>query len=391
MSDSRLLFDAFSIYYEKGMEALDRSNYEVARRNINCAAETLYKLAKESNGILKEKRVKRADELAELAKRIENKQREAYVIKNNASNDAARLGIVEAKPKSTNSKVKKDEDLTEFLPAEKTGVTFDDVAGLEEVKNEIKKQIIEPRLHPEIYKKFKKDKGGGILLYGVPGTGKTMIAQAIANEIDAKFFSIKCSDIASRFFGDSEQNIKNLFAEAKKYPCSIVFFDEFEALGTKRDTYSTVMKRVVPELLAQMQGFEKNDNTLLIIAATNRPWDIDPAFMRAGRIGTHIYVPLPDEDARRAIITKKLEDVPTVENIDMDRMIQVTNGFNGADVANFCNRLKDFAIDRSIQGGLESPINNDDIDATVQIVKSTVDPNDVKKIAEYEKAQGLDN
>jgi transitional endoplasmic reticulum ATPase len=254
------------------------------------------------------------------------------------------------------------------------------------VKNEINRLIIQPLKFPDLYKKFKKKMGGGVLLYGVPGTGKTMIAQAIATEINAVFYSIKCSDLVSKYVGDSEQNIKNLFLEARRHPVSIIFFDEFEALGTKRDSYSTVMKRIVPELLSQIQGFEKSKNLLLVIAASNRPWDIDSAFIRPGRFEVAIHVPLPDEAARRKIIELKLKDIPTTDNVNIDQMVKMTEGFNGADVADaFCERLKDFAIQRTISSGNDSPITEEDVHNTAKIVKSSVQIQDLKKIAEYEQ------
>ncbi|RJX27639.1 MAG: ATP-binding protein, partial [Acholeplasma sp.] len=269
-----LLKDAFDIYYEKGMDALKNKQYSISNRNILAASETLLKMAKSSKGVVKAQRIKRAEELCSLANQIERKVNEEYSTKNNANSDIQMInkGQSSSRTENQNSEsVKKDEELTNFIPVDGTGVMLSDVAGLEQAKDEISRLIIEPMKHPEIYSKFKKNKGGGILLYGVPGTGKTMIAQAIANEIDAKFYSIKCSDIASKWFGDSEQNVKNLFVEARKHPCSIIFFDEFEALGTKRDSYSTVMKRLVPELLSQMQGFTRSNGILLLIAATNRP------------------------------------------------------------------------------------------------------------------------
>jgi transitional endoplasmic reticulum ATPase len=211
-----------------------------------------------------------------------------------------------------------------------------------------------------------------------------MFAQAIATELDAAFFSVKCSDIASKWFGDSEQNVRRLFQEARKHPCSIIFFDEFEALGAKRDSHATVMKRLVPELLAQMQGFEKNENTLLVIAATNRPWDIDSAFLRPGRFNTSIYVPLPDEEARRTIIKKQLDGIPLVENFDFERVVRVTEKFNGSDVTEFCDKLKDYALQRTIESGIESKVTNDDVTFTSERVHSSVQVDDIKKIAQYQ-------
>ena len=385
MDDNRLLFDAFEIYYDRGIAALQKNEYPVARRNILAAAETLLKIAKDSIGAAKAQKLKRANELYDLANKIEQKQRVAADSSNTdrVSRDAGKFGTGSGSGSGT-SKGEKDEGLTEFFPAQKTGITLDDVAGLKEAKEEIRRLIIEPRKHPELYEKFKKKKGGGILLYGVPGTGKTMFAQAIATELDAAFFAVKCSDIASRWFGDSEQNVRRLFAEARKHPCSIIFFDEFEALGAKRDSHSTVMKRLVPELLAQMQGFEKSENTLLVIAATNRPWDIDSAFLRPGRFNTSIYVPLPDEEARRTIIKKQLDGVPLVEGFDFEKVVSVTDKFNGSDVTEFCDKLKDYALQRTIETGVESKVNNDDVTLTAQRVHSSVQVEDIKKIAKYQ-------
>lgn len=390
MADTRLLFDAFEIYYDRGISALKDSDYGVARRNILASAETLLKIAKDSDGVVKAQRLKRANELYSLANKIEEKQRRELGISNidSVATDAKKFGISPTStPKGKSDKGAKpqgEEDLTEFLPAKNTGISLDDVAGLKSAKDEIRRLIIEPRKHPEIYEKFKKKKGGGILLYGVPGTGKTMFAQAIATELDAAFFSVKCSDIASKWFGDSEQNVKRLFDEARKHPCSIIFFDEFEALGAKRDSNSTVMKRLVPELLAQMQGFEKSENTLMVIAATNRPWDIDSAFLRPGRFNTSIYVPLPDEEARRTIISKQLDGIPLVDNFDIGKVVALTDKFNGSDVTEFCDKLKDYALQRTIETGVESKVTNEDVLLTAERVHSSVQLEDIKKIAKYQ-------
>ena len=377
-NDARLLYDAYNIYYEKGLEALNKKSYPIATRNLYNASETLYKLAKISDGALKEARLKRADEIYQIAKQVEKKTT-APVATSSAKNDLSKFKV------SPNDE---DEGTPSFTPVKDTGVSMDDVAGLFEAKQEINQKVVEPNRHPEIFKRYNKSSGGGILLYGVPGTGKTMLAQAIAHEIDAQFFTVKCSDILSKWVGDAEQNIRNLFIEARKYPTSIIFFDEFEALAAKRDTNSTVMKRVVPELLAQIQGFEKHENNLIVIAATNRPWDIDTAFLRPGRFDRSIYVPLPDDDARRAIITNKLKAVPCDELLNIDHIVEVTNGFNGADVSNFCEKLKDLAITREIQTGERSKIYDEDVEAATRMVFSSVFVEDLKKCAKYQEEHG---
>jgi len=386
MENNQFLVDAFNVYYTKGLESLQSSNLQNAKRNFFSASDTLLKLAKASTGPLKIQRLKRAEELFSLANDIDKKIVDGLQGKQtSALNDYQKF--VNANPNLSKDLSKHgDGDLTRFFPVEKPNIRFDDVAGLESVKAEINRTIIQPLQYPELYKKYKKKMGGGILLYGVPGTGKTMIAQAIATEINATFYSIKCSDLVSKFVGDSEQNVRNLFAEARKHPVSIIFFDEFEALGTKRDSYSTVMKRLVPELLSQMQGFEKSKNLLLIIAASNRPWDIDSAFLRPGRFEIAIHVPLPDKQGRRKIFETKLKDIPLSPNVSIDELVDLTEGFNGADIADaFIERLKDFPIQRAILTKSDSPITKDDVLMTTKVVRSSVHLSDLKKIAEYEQ------
>jgi transitional endoplasmic reticulum ATPase len=279
-----------------------------------------------------------------------------------------------------------DKNLTGFAPEEKPTVTMDDVAGLEDVKKAIDEQIIRPHQNPELYAKFNKQMGTGILLYGLPGTGKTMVAKAIANELDAAFFSVKCSDILSKWVGGSEQNVKNLFDSAHKYKTAIIFFDEFEAIGSKREDDNTSTKALVPEILAQMQGFHTSKNELLVLAATNRPWMIDSAFLRPGRFGIHIRVDLPDEQARMAIFQNKLAKIPCAPDLDLAKAVRLTEGYSAADVSDgFIEKLKSLAIERALSGGGDERINNDDIEKASQLVKSSVSPDDVEALKRYEE------
>lgn len=369
MNDSRLLYEAFGIYYENGIKALNENKLDIAKRQLLSAAEALLKLAKVSPTALKNERIRRAEEIYALAEKIDKKIK----CGGDSSSDSANQGDEQSE----------NEGGTRFEPVKSTGVSLNDVVGLDDVKDTISRIVIEPLKHPGVYRQFKKKSGGGILLYGLPGTGKTMVAKAIADELKVPFFSIKCSDIVSKWFGAAEKNIKSLFGEAKKYPCSVIFFDEFESIGAKRDTGSTVMKRIVPELLAQMQGFEKSDSTVLVLAATNRPWDIDSAFLRPGRFNSKIYVPLPDVEARMAIVRNNLDGVPGAESLDIGRIASVTDGFNCADVVEFCEHLKEKAIGRTISKGVTCPVLQEDVSAVAGTVKSSVCREDLKKMLEY--------
>lgn len=262
-------------------------------------------------------------------------------------------------------------------------ITFDDVIGLDNVKELIYRMVVYPYKYKDIYKAFKRESGGGILLYGPPGTGKTMIAKAIANEIDARFFSIKCSDIVDKWFGESENKIKKLFNDAKKYAKSIIFFDEFEALGVKRNEETSVAaSSVVSELLSQIDGFDSKDNTILLMASTNRPWSIDSALLRSGRFNKKIYIGLPNQISRCNLLIHELKDVP-ISYIDYEQIAIKTEGYSSADIVELCNEAKDVAIKRSISMNELSPITQDDLLNATSQVTSTIVKQELEKLANF--------
>ena len=264
---------------------------------------------------------------------------------------------------------------------------FDDIAGLEEAKKAFKEKVILPFLHPEIYKKFGKKVGGGILLYGLPGTGKTMFAEAAANEIDALFIPIKCSDIKSKWYGESEKNVKDIFAKARKAEKAIIFFDEFEAIGAKRTDSENANNDLVPQILAEMQGVgsSSNKSVIIVIAATNKPWAIDSAFMRPGRFDEKIYIPLPDFEARKKLFELQLKKLPIADDLDFDYLAKITEGFNGADIKEVCEKLKMSAINDSLEKGEEQTIGMDDVQKVEKDIKSSVSKEDIIKLQKFEQ------
>lgn len=258
-----------------------------------------------------------------------------------------------------------------------------DVIGLDEAKKAIDEKIIQPSLHREIYNKYNIHVGGGMLLFGLTGTGKTMFAQAVANEINGAFFSIKASDIKSKWFGESEQHIKELFEEARKNEVAVIFFDEFEAIGRSRDSaYDATTTSIVPELLSQMQGFNKNENILLFIAATNRPWDIDPALLRPGRLDSLIYVDLPNYECRKAMIKNNLNKAKVEDDI-LDYLASKTDWYNGSDIKKLCDFLLRIVIENEINGHVDYELEFNDCVSALKSVKSTVNNNDVKNMSSF--------
>lgn len=265
--------------------------------------------------------------------------------------------------------------------------TFDDIAGLDEAKRVFKEKVVMPFLHPEIFEKFGKKAGGGILLYGLPGTGKTMFAEAAANEVDALFIPIKCSDVKSKWYGESEQKVKDIFKKAKKADKAIIFFDEFEAIGAKRTDSENANNDLVPQILAEMQGVgsSSNKSMIVVIAATNKPWAIDSAFLRPGRFDEKIYIPLPDFEARKKLFELQLKKLPISDDLDFDYLAKITDGFNGADIKEVCEKLKMSAINDSLQKGEEQTIGMDDVKRIENNIKSSVSLEDINNLKEFER------
>ena len=280
------------------------------------------------------------------------------------------------------------EDRLKFMPVPSPNVHFSDIAGLENVKNIVRMKVIQPILYPELFERFSKASNGGILLYGPPGTGKTMIARAIATETNLSFFSVRCSDIVGKGFGDGERNLKALFDAAREDGHAMIFFDEFESLACKRGGNSTVMNRIVPELLSQMDGFQKAEGTLIVLASTNRPWDLDSAVLRPPRMAERIYVGLPDHPARRYMVEKALEPLPKSETPDYDSIADALEGFNCADISAFIEKIKEAPIRRGLdQPGVDQFITPEDIDEALANSHSSVQKSDLEAFSKWESSQ----
>ncbi len=217
-------------------------------------------------------------------------------------------------------------------------VTWDDVGGLQEATERLQEMVEWPLSRPDAFERMGIDVPRGILLYGLPGTGKTLMAKAVANESDANFISIKGPQVFSKWVGESEKAIRKIFSKARQVAPTVVFIDEIDAIAHRRGASggdSGVGDRVLNQLLAELDGVEDMDG-VIVIAATNRPDILDPAVMRAGRLDRHLYVPEPDTEARRKIFDIHTRDMPLADDVDLSTLVERTEGYVGADIEHLC-------------------------------------------------------
>jgi AAA+ superfamily predicted ATPase len=232
---------------------------------------------------------------------------------------------------------------------ERPTISFQDVGGMDAVKEEIRMKIIYPLSHPELFEAYGKKTGGGILMYGPPGCGKTYLARATAGEIRATFLPVGINDVLEMWMGSSERNLHSIFVQARRHRPCVLFFDEVDALGASRsDLRHTTYRHVINQFLMELDGVASNNEGLLVLAATNAPWHLDSAFRRPGRFDRVLFVPPPDAPAREAILRLLLHGKP-VTDVNYAALAKRTDGYSGADLKG----IVDVAVEAKLRDAMK--------------------------------------
>lgn len=260
------------------------------------------------------------------------------------------------------------------LQAIRSAVRLEDVGGMDQVKAQLEAAFLTPMRNPDLRAKYGKDIGGGLLLYGPPGCGKTFIARAVAGELGARFISVGIADVLDMWLGSSERNLRDVFEFARACAPAVLFFDELDALAQRRGgRTNSAIRGTVNQFLAELDGVASNNRDVFVLAATNQPWEVDPAFRRPGRFDRTLLVLPPDEPARAEILEHHLTGRP-IGDIDYAALARLTKGLSGADLAHVCTIAAEVALMSSARTGSLRDISQDDLQEAVRQVQPSIGP-----------------
>lgn len=338
------------------------------------AAEFAMALAQDTDAAIASRYMEDAEGWLDIAERLKDKPPE--------KKGADRKGNGGKRDRATDES-DKSADEEGWLVTEKSRVTFDQIAGMADAKRAIMEMVVYPLKQPEKTRALGLKPGGGVLLYGPPGNGKTLLGKAIANELDAPFYYASGAQIRSKWHGESEQRLRKLMQAAASNSVAVLFFDEVEGLLPRRGGNSVVDNRIVTQFLAEIGGFEEKENVLLLLGATNCPWDIDDAVFRTGRFDEKIFVGLPDEDARLGILKMHLEGVQCENALDVPALAKRLDGYTGSDIVGIVNAAKRACLRRGIEHDAAPTVAEADLESALETIRASATGALMKRYAAF--------
>ncbi|XYH94059.1 AAA family ATPase [Sorangium sp. So ce1128] len=275
------------------------------------------------------------------------------------------LRLVRSSGRTTTAARAEDEGQGRHLLAEEARATFAEIGGLDEVKKAVHRAILLPLQRPDLYARYGRKAGGGILLYGPPGCGKTLLARATAGESDLPFFNVRIEDILDPYVGMSERNLHDAFVEARAHAPCVLFLDELDALAfARRKHHGSAARALVDQLLQELDAIGSENKGLLVLGATNAPWDVDDALKRPGRFDRMVFVPPPDEEARRSILEIAVAGRPA-DRLDLKKLARATPLWSGADLRAMVEQAFDRVIEEALDTGEEPPLRMKHVEAVL--------------------------
>ena len=379
------LFDQKTSHETACENAIRAGDTEKAIFHAAKAAEFGFALAERTGGAIGARHAEDAEGWLEIAEKLRRNPLPASQVSGPRSQSAAKRPSTPAQPASDLGRAASaapspqspdgDADSSEFQVTADTGVTFDDIDGMEEAKAAIREMVILPMQAPEKAAALGIKAGGGVLLYGPPGNGKTMFGKAIAHEIAAPFFYASGAQIRSKWHGESEQKLSRLLHEAQSRPVAVLFLDEVDGLLPRRTAESSAVdNRLVTQFLSDVGGFRDSPNTLLILGATNKPWEIDEAVFRTGRFDEKLHIGVPDAAARLGMLKRSFKTAPLAPDVDLPAWAERLANYSGSDVVGLARKACQIAFRRSIDESADPIVLATDLEQAVRAIPSSITP-----------------
>lgn len=370
------LFDQKTSHETACEAAIKAGDTEKAVFHAAKAAEFGFALAEQAGGVIGARHAEDAEGWLEIAERLRKNPLPAKDSTRSPRSSRSPDGASGARPMAASPAPSSGEaDDDEFLVSDDTGVSFDDIDGMEEAKAAIREMVILPMQAPEKAKALGIKAGGGVLLYGPPGNGKTMFGKAIAHEISAPFFYASGAQIRSKWHGESEQKLSRLLHAAQSRPLAVLFLDEVDGLLPRRTAESSAVdNRLVTQFLSDVGGFKDSPNTLLILGATNKPWEIDEAVFRTGRFDEKLHIGVPDAAARLGMLKRSFRTAPLAPDVDLTAWAARLENYSGSDVVGLARKACQIAFRRSIDENADPVVRAADLEQAVRAIPSSITP-----------------